>query len=292
MTLGVFATGTSPLSYQWRKDGRDLPGETNPALTIANVTGAAAGNYSVLVTNKLGSVASSDATLSVLHVREEPIAEVNFQDKQPSAGYSAFAYSGNRVTLTANITEMAGAGVGGAAGLVMTADGSGLKANMNQPYAGFVAKVAVLANSADGVNTTNLNLYKLYATVRTTGCLGAASHGKVQWQFLTPDGAILTVDLAATFTSDYQVYSFVLGDGAINRYAGGSWDEFIASFAKIDRVQCAVQVNNWLSEYGADADNKIYVSDVKFVRLVPTSSTPPPGVTDKTATADSGKVTN
>jgi hypothetical protein len=292
VTFGVFARGTSPLSYQWRKDARNLPGQTNAALTIADVTAADAGNYSVLVTNKLGSVASSDATLSVLHVREVPIAEVNFQDKQPSAGYSAFAYSENRVTLTANITEMAGAGVGGGAGLVMTADGSGLNANLNQKYAGFVAKVTVLANSADGINTTNLNLYKLYATVRTTGCTGKDSHGKVQWQFVTPDGAILTVDLAATFTSDYQVYSFVLGDGSIDRYAGGSWDEFIASFAKIDRVQCAIQADNWLSEYGADADNRIYISNVRFVRLVPTSPTPPPGVTDKAATADSGKVTN
>jgi WD40 repeat protein len=199
--LGVFATGTPPLSYQWRKDGRDLPGQTNPALTITNVTGATAGDYRVVVTNKLGSVASSDATIGVLHVREVPIAEVNFQDKQPSAGYSAFAFSENRVTLTTNIAEIAGAGVGGGAGLVMTADGSGFRANMNQKYAGFVAKVAVLANSADGVNTTNLNLYKLYATVRTTGCTGKDSHGKVQWQFVTPDGVILTVDLDATFTS-------------------------------------------------------------------------------------------
>jgi hypothetical protein len=138
-----------------------------------------------------------------------------------------------------------------------------------------VAKVAVLANSDNGINTTNLNLYKLYATVRTTGYTGKESHGKVQWQFVTPDGIILTVDLAATFTADYQVYSFVLGDGAIDRYAGGSWDEFIASFAKIDRVQCAIQADNWLSEYGADADNKIYISDVKFVRLVPTPLPPP-----------------
>jgi len=38
---------------------------------------------------------------------------------------------------------------------------------------------------------------------------------------------------------------------------------FIAGFDQIDRVQCAVQADNWLSEYGADADNKIYISDVQ-----------------------------
>jgi hypothetical protein len=172
----------------------------------------------------------------------------------------------------------------------MTADGSGLKANMNQNSAGFGAYVTVLANSTDGVNTTNLSLYKLYATIRTTGHTGKDSHGRVQWQFVAPNGKVLTVSLAVTFTSDYQVYAYVLSDGFIDRYSGGSWDEFIANFDRINQLRCVVNADNWLSEYGPDADNRIYISDIKFVRLVPTSPPPPLEVTNKTATAEGGKV--
>jgi hypothetical protein len=275
VTFGVFAVGAPPLSYQWFRDARELPGQTNSTLTIANATAADAGDYSVVVKNRLGSVASSKATLSIGHVREVPIAEVDFHDKQPSAGYSAYAYSENRVAMDTSITEMAGAGADGKTGLVMTADGSGFKANMDQNYAGFGARVAVLAGRADGVDTTDLNQYKLYATVRTTGQKGKESHGRFQWQFLTPTGTVLTISRAVTLTSNYEVYSYVLGDGAIDRYAGGSRSEFIANFDRINELQCVVNADNWLDEYGPGADSKIYVSDVKFVRLVPDSPSPP-----------------
>jgi hypothetical protein len=51
-TFKVTATrpaNTLPLVYQWRKDGAELPGETNSTLTIANVQAANQGAYSVIV---------------------------------------------------------------------------------------------------------------------------------------------------------------------------------------------------------------------------------------------------
>ena len=91
--FSVLAGGVPPLSYQWRKGGNSLPGQTNISLTITNVTVADAGDYSVAVINALGSLASSNATLTVMQVREVPIADVNFDDKPASAGYLAFTYS-------------------------------------------------------------------------------------------------------------------------------------------------------------------------------------------------------
>ncbi|MCG3125627.1 MAG: hypothetical protein CHACPFDD_00452 [Phycisphaerae bacterium] len=61
----VVATGTGPLSYQWRKDGGDLSGETGDTLTIAFVQSVDAGSYDVVVTNACGSVTSNAATLTV-----------------------------------------------------------------------------------------------------------------------------------------------------------------------------------------------------------------------------------
>jgi hypothetical protein len=54
------------LAYQWKKNGADLPGETNSTffLTDANAT-LHDGNYSVVVSNDFGSVESGDILLDV-----------------------------------------------------------------------------------------------------------------------------------------------------------------------------------------------------------------------------------
>ncbi|HWH70851.1 MAG TPA: immunoglobulin domain-containing protein, partial [Candidatus Sulfotelmatobacter sp.] len=69
----VTATGTAPLSYQWLRNGLFLSnggtisGATSSALTLANVQPADAGNYTVIVSNAIGtSVTSAVAVLTVL----------------------------------------------------------------------------------------------------------------------------------------------------------------------------------------------------------------------------------
>ncbi len=64
-TFSVTATGSVPLSYQWRKDGTNLSGATSPTLTLANVTAADEGNYDVVVSNHLGSATSASAALTI-----------------------------------------------------------------------------------------------------------------------------------------------------------------------------------------------------------------------------------
>jgi hypothetical protein len=63
MTVG--ANGTLPLSYQWRKNGADLPGKTEPILILPAVTTADSGKYSVKVSNQWGDAVSADADLCV-----------------------------------------------------------------------------------------------------------------------------------------------------------------------------------------------------------------------------------
>jgi hypothetical protein len=268
VTLTAFAIGSSPLCYQWCNGTKNLAGQTNASLTLTNVSPASTGNYSLVVTNAFGSATSSNASLSVLQVREEIIAEVNFQDKRP-ASYFAYTYSENPVTLVTNVTEMAGVGVGGSTGLVMTADGSAFTNHLDQDWAGFGVTVNALANSNHGVNTTNLNLYKLYATIKTAGLTGQVSHGFLRWQFLSSNAVILSVEFPAAWTTNYQEYSFVLGNGSISKYSDGSWGRFVANFDRTDRLQCAAGAEHWLSEYGPDADNALYIGHIKFVRLVP-----------------------
>jgi len=65
VTFTVEATGTLPLSYQWRHNGVDLAGKTGAALTLARVVRGQAGNYTVVVRNSAGSVVSDIAALTV-----------------------------------------------------------------------------------------------------------------------------------------------------------------------------------------------------------------------------------
>lgn len=66
-TFSVQVSGTAPFTYRWRKNGVDIAGETAalPNFTLNNVTATDEGNYSVRVTNSIGSVTSADAGLYI-----------------------------------------------------------------------------------------------------------------------------------------------------------------------------------------------------------------------------------
>ncbi|MBI5770924.1 MAG: immunoglobulin domain-containing protein [Verrucomicrobia bacterium] len=64
-SLTVSATGTLPLTYQWRRDGAAIAGATSATLNVASAATADAGSYSVVITNAYGTVTSSAAALTV-----------------------------------------------------------------------------------------------------------------------------------------------------------------------------------------------------------------------------------
>jgi len=66
--LTVTASGTSALSYQWRKAGVNVTGNataTTNSLALANVQAGDAATYDVVVTNASGSIVSNPVTLTV-----------------------------------------------------------------------------------------------------------------------------------------------------------------------------------------------------------------------------------
>ena len=65
VTFSVTASGTAPLSYQWRKAGSAIAGATNTTYTIPSVSSSSAGSYDVVVSNSAGKATSSAATLTV-----------------------------------------------------------------------------------------------------------------------------------------------------------------------------------------------------------------------------------
>jgi len=65
LTLQVDASGAAPVSYQWRRNGTDIPGATTPSIAINSVSFGDAGLYTVVISNACGSVTSSAATVAV-----------------------------------------------------------------------------------------------------------------------------------------------------------------------------------------------------------------------------------
>ncbi len=82
--LSVTAKGSGSLVYQWSKGGHDLENATSPTLRLANVAPAAAGEYTVTVSNTAGQAVSDAMTLTVIEpvrIMTQPVGvEVTFGD--------------------------------------------------------------------------------------------------------------------------------------------------------------------------------------------------------------------
>jgi hypothetical protein len=67
-TFSVSVQGTHPITYQWRRNGVPLftPSATSNTLSVANISLADVGNYTVRITDLFGSVISTPASLTIL----------------------------------------------------------------------------------------------------------------------------------------------------------------------------------------------------------------------------------
>ncbi|MDB6169166.1 MAG: hypothetical protein JWM88_2030 [Verrucomicrobia bacterium] len=63
--FSVTASGTSPFTYQWTKNGTAIAGAALSTLTISSTQAADAGNYAAIVSNTAGAAISATAILSV-----------------------------------------------------------------------------------------------------------------------------------------------------------------------------------------------------------------------------------
>ena len=96
VSVSVTATGTAPLTYQWRKGGVNLGGATSSTYSLTAVTTNDAGNYDVVVNNSCGTATSTAATLTV-NVSSLPApwltADIGAVGIAGSASHSAGVYT-------------------------------------------------------------------------------------------------------------------------------------------------------------------------------------------------------
>jgi len=106
VSLSVTASGQEPFTYQWRRDGIELPGETDRSLVLSDVHVEDSGAYSVEVRNAAGPVTSRAATVSVGRV--------------VAWGYNNFG----QTNLPAGLSDVAAIAAGEFHSLVLKADGT------------------------------------------------------------------------------------------------------------------------------------------------------------------------
>ncbi len=136
VTFTVAASGTAPFSYQWRKNGTAITGNTSATtatFTMTNVQATEAADYDVVVTNSVGSVTSAAAALAVTPVAPTvttaPVAATatfgnNATFTVAASGTTPFTYQWRKGGVAlANGTVANAATVSGATGATLTLAG-------------------------------------------------------------------------------------------------------------------------------------------------------------------------
>ena len=92
-TFTVIASGTAPLSYQWRFNGNDIQDSTSDTCVITNAQFTNAGNYTVVITNFAGGVTSVVAVLTVSNmppeITSQPEGQTVFVGDDPAFSVTA-----------------------------------------------------------------------------------------------------------------------------------------------------------------------------------------------------------
>ncbi|HVW77398.1 MAG TPA: immunoglobulin domain-containing protein [Alloacidobacterium sp.] len=96
-TFSVAASGASPMSYQWERNGKPITGASSLSYTIEQVQETDNGaSFSVIVSNASGTATSRPATLTI-GARSPKLGDLRFQ--QVDAASTLHGYVGNQSTI-------------------------------------------------------------------------------------------------------------------------------------------------------------------------------------------------
>lgn len=110
LTLSVAAVGTTPMTFQWLRDGSPVAGATNNSLVFNSANLGDSGSYAVRITNLAGVITSPAATLTV-----NPVSRISNLSIRSQVG-------GTSGVLTVGLT-IGGSGTNGTKPLLLRAIG-------------------------------------------------------------------------------------------------------------------------------------------------------------------------
>src|SRR6266850_283483 len=215
--FAVSASGIAPLSYQWRFNGANLPGATNTNLTISNIQPANEGNYSVVVSNFLGSATSSVAVLTVLlppNIISQPLSRTNV-----AGTIATFSVGATGTPAPAYQWQFNGANIGGATDPNLL---------LSDVQAGSAGNYSVVVTNVVGAATSSVPVLTVWLPpaigtqpasrtnfIGTTATFSVNATGTAplsyQWQL---NGAKIGGATSSSFTLD-NVQAFAAGNYAV-----------------------------------------------------------------------------
>ncbi|MFN3405924.1 MAG: PQQ-dependent sugar dehydrogenase [Cytophagaceae bacterium] len=76
VSFSVSVSGAEPITYQWRKDGVNIPNSNTSTYTINSTVPGDAGQYSVYISNAHGNTTSVQVQLTVTAFNAKPVAQI------------------------------------------------------------------------------------------------------------------------------------------------------------------------------------------------------------------------
>jgi hypothetical protein len=158
----VAASGTAPLTYQWRRGGSDIAGATASTYTVVATLADNGAAFSVVVRNAAGSATSNTAALTVTAQRTAPIITTQPAAASIAAGAGAtftVAVSGAPAPVVqwfivggGDLTD--GAGSGTLAGATLAGTGTATLSLINVPVTANGLQLAARATNTAGTVTS------------------------------------------------------------------------------------------------------------------------------------------
>lgn len=268
VVLRTVARGTGPLQYQWRFEGTALPGATNATLRLNQVTTNQSGHYSVLVSNVISSVLSSNAVVTVVPLGGETFRIANLTtngvvvaDDYSFAGDDRGAialsgqrtfYSGDNGTARFDLADLSGGtNLGrlydglvsdlGTETVYALADGT----NLLTGNGGVVSTLLEVEGVTGGLTGSRVTLSQPIVLGRRFGDVGifaglgrvVVTDGAQAWNIETPSGRVVSL---GPMTMPLHAYTEVGAYWGIAEFFGGSiWLVYVRDSQTIVRTRVA-----------------------------------------------------
>lgn len=212
VTFTVTATGTAPLAYQWLFNGVPIAGATSATLSFVSAQSTNAGDYSVRISNSIGTSTSVPATLTVITYR--PVAHWKF-DEAP--GSTVAVDSVGTVNGTLSPTG-AGFVTGGRSGNAMSLSSAANGLVDFGPNFGFTNDFTVVSwiKTAPGDATQSGNWLSKHVSGTTTGYILSYN-----WPFRPANKAIFSGG------TRYEFGLFVDVPASTTSVNDGSWHQVV-----------------------------------------------------------------
>ena len=108
LTFTAAATGLPSPTYQWRLNATNILNATNASYPLAFVAATNAGNYSVIATNFMGAVTSTNALLTLVSPSAAQFSSINDTNGTVTIGFGGGAYWTYTVETSTNLTSWSG----------------------------------------------------------------------------------------------------------------------------------------------------------------------------------------